>query len=94
MEFNEAGLREVARIADGQFYRATDTKSLETIYHDIDKMEKSTISVKKYQEYRDLFPICIMSRLRIARRATPSLADDLEETAMRRNHFAGRLRNS
>lgn len=61
VEFNEAGLREVARIADGQFYRATDTKSLEEIYADIDKMEKSTISVKKYQEYRDLFPICIMS---------------------------------
>jgi Ca-activated chloride channel family protein len=61
VEFNEAGLREVARIADGQFYRATDTKSLEGIYADIDKMEKSTISVKKYQEYRDLFPICIMS---------------------------------
>src|SRR3954470_9086202 len=27
VEFNEAGLREVAKIADGQFYRATDTKS-------------------------------------------------------------------
>jgi Ca-activated chloride channel homolog len=61
VEFNEAGLREVAKIADGQFYRATDTKSLEAIYSDIDKMEKSTISVKKYQEYRDLFPFCIMS---------------------------------
>src|SRR3954469_23046052 len=61
VEFNEAGLREVAKIADGQFYRATDTKSLEGIYRDIDKMEKSTISVKKYQKYRDLFPICIMS---------------------------------
>ena len=61
VEFNEAGLKEVAKIADGQFYRATDTKSLEQIYQDIDKMEKSTVSVKKYQQYRDLFPICIMS---------------------------------
>jgi Ca-activated chloride channel family protein len=60
VEFNETGLREVAKIADGQFYRATDTKSLEQIYGDIDKMEKSTVSVKKYQEYRDLFPFCIM----------------------------------
>jgi Ca-activated chloride channel family protein len=50
----------VAKIAGGQFYRATDTKSLESIYSDIDKMEKSTVSVKKYQEYRDLFPFCIM----------------------------------
>lgn len=61
VEFNEAGLREVAKIADGQFYRASDTKSLEQIYQDIDKIEKSTVSVKKYQQYRDLFPICIMS---------------------------------
>src|ERR1700752_4305813 len=29
VEFNEAGLKEVAKIADGQFFRATDTKSLE-----------------------------------------------------------------
>ena len=61
VEFNEAGLKEVARIADGKFYRATDTKSLEQIYADIDKLEKSTVAVKKYQQYRDLFPICLMS---------------------------------
>ena len=61
VSFNEAGLKEVARIAEGQFYRATDTKSLESIFRDIDKMEKSTVSVKKYQQYRDLFPLCIMS---------------------------------
>jgi Ca-activated chloride channel family protein len=61
VHFNEAGLREVAKIADGQFYRATDTESLEKIYNDIDKLEKSTVSVKKYQQYRDLFPLCLMS---------------------------------
>lgn len=61
VEFNEAGLREMAKIADGKFFRATDTKSLEQIYNDIDKLEKSTVSVKKYQQYRDLFPVCLMS---------------------------------
>src|SRR6266568_1503590 len=61
VEFNEAGLKEVAQIAGGQFFRATDTNSLEQIYIDIDKMEKSTVSVKKYQQYRDLFPICLMA---------------------------------
>ncbi len=60
VEFNETGLREVAKIADGKFFRATDTKSLEQIYSDIDKLEKSTVSVKKYQQYRDLFPLCLM----------------------------------
>jgi Ca-activated chloride channel homolog len=61
VHFNEAGLKEVAQIAGGQFYRATDTKSLEEIYRDIDKLEKSTVSVKKYQQYRDLFPACIVA---------------------------------
>ena len=61
VEFNEAGLREVAKIADGEFFRATDTKSLEEIYGDIDNLEKSTVAVKKYQEYGDLFSVCIAS---------------------------------
>ncbi len=61
VQFNEAGLKEVAKIADGQFFRATDTKSLEQIFRDIDKLEKTTVSVKKYQQYRDLFPACIMA---------------------------------
>jgi Ca-activated chloride channel family protein len=61
VQFNEAGLKEVAKIAGGQFFRATDTDSLEKIYGDIDKMEKSTVSVKKYQQYRDLFPACLMT---------------------------------
>ncbi|HEY5035513.1 MAG TPA: VWA domain-containing protein [Chthoniobacterales bacterium] len=60
VSFNEKGLKEVAQIAGGKFFRATDTDSLKDIYSDIDKMEKSTVSVKKYQEYRDLFPACLM----------------------------------
>ena len=59
VSFNESGLREIARIGDGKFYRATDTKSLEAIYADIDKLEKTKVSLRKYQQYRDLFPECI-----------------------------------
>jgi Ca-activated chloride channel family protein len=61
VQFNEAGLKEVAQIAGGQFYRATDTRSLEHIFADIDKLEKTTVKVRKYQQYRDLFPACIMA---------------------------------
>jgi Ca-activated chloride channel family protein len=61
VQFNEEGLKEVAKIADGQFFRATDTKSLEQIFRDIDKLETTTVAVKKYQQYRDLFPACIMA---------------------------------
>src|SRR5207249_10345485 len=61
VEYHETSLREVAKVADGQFFRATDTKSLERIYDDSDKLEKSTVTVKKYQPYRDRFPLCLMS---------------------------------
>ena len=61
VSFNESGLKEIANIADGRFFRATDTRTLADIYGDIDKMEKTTVSVKKYQQYRELFPLCLMS---------------------------------
>lgn len=61
VHFNEAGLKEMAQIADGKFYRATDTRSLEEIFKDIDKLEKSTVTMRKFQEFRDLFPACIMA---------------------------------
>ena len=47
---------EVARIANGHFFRADSSAKLEEIYSQIDKLEKTTdIKVSKYREYRDLF---------------------------------------
>ena len=56
VEFNEEGLKKVAQIAGGQYYRAADTRSLEAIFSQIDKMEKSTVELTQYKQYRDLFP--------------------------------------
>ena len=56
VSFNEDGLKKVAQIAGGKYYRAADTESLENIYGDIDKLEKSTVELTKYTNYRDLFP--------------------------------------
>ncbi len=61
VHFNEAGLKEMARVAEGKFFRATNTRSLEQIFEDIDQLEKSTVSVKKFQEYRELFRSCILA---------------------------------
>ncbi len=55
VEYDEKTLREVARIANGQFYRADSSRKLEEIYAQIDKLEKTTVKVSKYREYRDLF---------------------------------------
>ena len=56
VEFNETGLKKVAEIARGQYFRAADTGSLEDIYGQIDKLEKSTVEMTQYRQYRDLFP--------------------------------------
>jgi len=52
---NTAALKQIAEIGNGQFFRATDTRSLEEIYAQIDKMEKSSFEMKQYRQYRDLF---------------------------------------
>jgi Ca-activated chloride channel family protein len=43
VEVDEETLRQIARTADGQFYRATDSKSLTQIFEEIDRLEKSTV---------------------------------------------------
>lgn len=56
VEFNEKTIREIAEITDGTAFRATDTRSLEKIFGEIDKLEKSKVEVEKIAQYRDLFP--------------------------------------
>lgn len=56
VEFNEKTIQEIAKITNGIAYRATDTRSLEKIFGEIDKLEKSKIEVEKIAQYRDLFP--------------------------------------
>ena len=53
---NAEGLKEIAKTGNGKFFRATDTRSLEAIYREIDTLEKSSFEMKQYREYRDLFP--------------------------------------
>ncbi|MDB6175172.1 MAG: Mg-chelatase subunit ChlD [Chthoniobacteraceae bacterium] len=52
---DEETLTKIAKIADGQYFRATDSKSLAQIFNQIDKLEKSTIEMNHYTQYRDLF---------------------------------------
>ena len=59
VEVDEAALKQIAEIGGGQYFRATDAKSLEQIYEQIDKLEKSTVELSQYKQYRDLFPWCL-----------------------------------
>jgi Ca-activated chloride channel homolog len=55
MPLDEDALRRIAEIGRGQYYRATDTKTLEGIFQQIDQLEKNEIHVQEYRHYNDLF---------------------------------------
>jgi Ca-activated chloride channel family protein len=63
VQFDENVLRQIASISGGEYFRATDTRSLNEIFAEIDKLEKSTIEVEKITQYEDLFPWFIMAGL-------------------------------
>ncbi|HEX8371188.1 MAG TPA: VWA domain-containing protein [Chthoniobacterales bacterium] len=56
MKFEEAALKKIAEISKGEYFRATDTQSLQGVFDKIDQLEKTTIETKLYRNYRDLFP--------------------------------------
>jgi Ca-activated chloride channel family protein len=55
-DIDEPTLKQIAAITGGQYFRATDNASLKAIYSEIDRMEKTKISVqefsKKQEEYK------------------------------------------
>ncbi len=63
VQFDEDQLRRVAQIGDGHFYRAEDMKSMEDIFGEISKLEKTTIHYKQYQEFTDLYPLFLTAGL-------------------------------
>lgn len=56
VDLDEETLRHIADVTGGSYFRATDATSLEKIYEQIDRMEKSKAKVKEYMEYEELFP--------------------------------------
>ncbi|MBT6120585.1 VWA domain-containing protein [bacterium] len=58
-KLDEALLRKIANETGGLYFRATNKKSLEQIYSDIDKYEKTVIKTKKYFNYKDLFSLLL-----------------------------------
>lgn len=55
VEIDEALLRTIASATGAEFFRATDSASLQTIFARIDTLEKSEIKLATYQRYRELF---------------------------------------
>lgn len=55
VDIDEETLTQIADLTDGQYFRATDRQSLEKIFAEIDKLEKTKIEVKQFTRYRELF---------------------------------------
>ena len=47
-------LQKIADVTNGKYFRATDTESLEGIYAEIDRLEKSKVEERQYVDYREL----------------------------------------
>ncbi|MDD5201124.1 MAG: VWA domain-containing protein [Terrimicrobiaceae bacterium] len=56
VQIDEDTLKKIAALSNGEFFRATDTRSLREIFSQIDKLEKSKIEVERIAQYRDFFP--------------------------------------
>jgi Ca-activated chloride channel family protein len=59
-EIDETALKEMARITDGVYFRATDGQALADIFRRIDAMERTEIKTLEYTRYRELFPFVLL----------------------------------
>ena len=55
VEIDESVLKQISDITGGEYFRATDNKTLKAIYDKIDKLEKSKVEITSYRNAKELF---------------------------------------
>jgi Ca-activated chloride channel family protein len=60
---NYSVLARMAALSKAKFYRATSRQELQSIYHDIDRLEKTQIKLRRYTTYRPLFQWPLLAAL-------------------------------
>lgn len=63
VDIDEETLTRVAEMTGGRYFRATDTESLESIYEEINRLEKTERKVKQYAQYEELFAWALLPGL-------------------------------
>jgi Ca-activated chloride channel homolog len=61
VDVDEDTLKAIANMTSAKYYRADSSDTLNKIYDDINRLEKTDVEVKKYTEYRELFPWVVIS---------------------------------
>jgi len=54
-DFDEKLLEQIAKIGDGKYFRAADEASLQKTFQEIDRLEKSSVTIDKRTDVKDFF---------------------------------------
>jgi Ca-activated chloride channel homolog len=79
VDVDEKTLQAVAQETGGKFYRATDTDSLQKIYEEINRFEKTAQTVQKFERTEELYPWVLIPSL-----ALLGVSLILQQTRLRR----------
>jgi Ca-activated chloride channel family protein len=79
VDVDEKTLQAIADETGGKFYRATDTGSLQRIYEQINRLEKTAQTVQKFEHTEELYPYALIPALAIL-----GLSLLLQQTRLRR----------
>lgn len=63
VEIDEDLLKEIAKVTGGQYFRATNNRSLKEIYKEIDQLEKTEIEEFKFYNYDEKYRIFLVMAL-------------------------------
>jgi Ca-activated chloride channel family protein len=64
VHIDEPLLREIAQLTGGRYFRASNEAALDSIYHQIDQLEKSSVEVKRYVNYTPYYlPFVLLAML-------------------------------
>jgi Ca-activated chloride channel family protein len=55
VQIDEPLLQKIAGETGGKYFRATDNNSLQKIYSEIDRLEKTKIEINSFKRYAELF---------------------------------------
>ena len=56
VDIDEDTLKKIADMTGAKYYRADNAEKFQSIYAEIDKLEKSEAEIRKYTQFEELFP--------------------------------------
>jgi Ca-activated chloride channel family protein len=57
VQIDEALMKKISKETGGNYYRATDNNSLQKIYKEIDRLEKTKVEINSFKRYAELFDL-------------------------------------